>query len=151
MTDAGDARMQARPRPFWVAWLLVVTGMGALLGLAFVVLPGPMQDAFNLLIFGDRATPEGFSDRAVDYLEFAYAVLGAVMVGWMVLLAIVIHGPLRAGDRWAWTAVLASAGTWFVIDTTASIASGYPENAALNAVFGAGFAIGLWATRPTAR
>lgn len=124
---------------------------GALLGLAFVLLPGLMQDAFNRLIFGDTRTPEGFSPKAVDHSEFTYAVLGAVMVGWMMLLAFIIHGPLRSGERWAWTAVVASVGVWFVLDTTMSLASGYPENAALNAVFGVGFGVGLWATRPTAR
>lgn len=146
---SGD--VSARPRTFWVTWLLCVTVGGALLGLAFVLLPNLMQDSFNWLIFGQTRTPDGFSARAVDYLEFTYAVLGAVMAGWMVLLAFVIHRPLRAGEPWAWTAVLVSAGLWFVLDTTMSLAWGYPENAALNAVFGAGFGAGLWGTRPTAR
>lgn len=150
--DARDRSVvQTGPGGFWVGWLLAVTVGGAALGLAFVVLPDPMQDAFNWLIFGHAATPSGFSSDAVRYLKFTYAVLGAVMVGWMVLLALIINGPLRSGERWAWTAVLASVGVWFVVDTTMSLASDYPENAALNAMFGVGYAVGLWATRPAGR
>jgi hypothetical protein len=52
-------------------------------------------------------------------------VLGAVMIGWMVLLWSVVRGPFAKGERWASNAVTASVATWFVLDCTFSVATGY--------------------------
>ena len=85
-----------------------------------------------------------------NYLGFVYGVLGAVMAGWSVALLAIVHGPFRHGERWAWGAVAASLGLWFVADTTFSLASGFPGNVALNCIFAVVLAIPLIATRSLA-
>lgn len=114
----------------------------------FVVLRDLTQDFFDWMIFGGSSTPDAFGAGARDYIRFIYVVLGAVMIGWMVALLAIVRGPLAAGEPWGWYAVAGSLGTWFVIDTTFSLALGYPENAVLNAVVAGLAGIGLWATRP---
>jgi len=73
--------------------------------------------------------------EALGYTRFVYGVLDAVMVGWSVALWFVATGPLRRREPWAWNAVGASVATWFIIDSTLSIMSGYGENALLNLAF----------------
>ncbi len=136
------------PRRLWINWLLAAcTGAGAF-GLAMVLLPGPVESFFNWMVFGSTETPAAFSSEAAEYSRFVYGVLGAVMAGWMALIAAVVTGPLRAGERWAWLAVAASLGGWFVVDTAHSLVTGFPENAIFNVLFALALAPPLVATRP---
>lgn len=47
------------------------------------------------------------------------------MVGWMVGLLALVLGPVRRGRRWGWNALAGSLGTWFVVDSTFSLVSGF--------------------------
>lgn len=118
----------------WDRWLLtvlaLVTGYAALL-----VLRGAWPGAlFDRLGFG-MATAGITGGQARAFVLFSYGVLGAVIVGWMVLLAAVALGPLRRREPWAWWAVVASVSVWFGLDTGFSLAVGSPEHAAFNAIF----------------
>jgi hypothetical protein len=135
-------------RRFAVRWLLVVAVMTGAFGLSMVIAPGPIQSFFNWMIFGEGNAPPGFTDEAIDYLRFVYGVLGAVMAGWMALTAAVVAGPLAQGERWAWNAVAASVAVWFALDTTHSLVTGYPENAAFNVAFFVALGAPLVAARP---
>lgn len=102
---------------------------------------------FKRLIYGTDANPIS-SVEALDYTQFVYGVLGAVMVGWAVALWFVVTVPIRRRQRWAWNAVSASTATWFIIDSTLSLVSGYGENAVLNLAFALLFGVPLVAIRP---
>ena len=128
-----------------LAFACVATGCS---GLFFVVAGGATEAIFNRMVFGSAPSPVVGSD-ARDYLKFVYRVLGAVMVGWTASLASTVLGPLRRRERWAWSQVAWSIGIWFSVDTAASLASGFPENALLNVGFGLLFAIPLAGMRPT--
>ena len=128
-----------------LAFACVATGCS---GLFFVVAGGATEAIFNRMVFGSAPSPVVGSD-ARDYLKFVYRVLGAVMVGWTASLAPTVLGPLRRRERWAWSQVAWSIGIWFSVDTAASLASGFPENALLNVGFGLLFAIPLAGMRPT--
>ncbi len=146
--SAQEAGRESGSGELWIRWLLAVcAGVGAF-GLGMVLLPGPIESFFNWMVFGDTATPAGFSEGATDYSRFIYGVLGAVLAGWMALIAAIVAGPLRRRERWAWLAVAGSFAGWFVIDTTHSLVTGYPENAAFNAVFAIAFVPPLIALRP---
>jgi len=115
-----------------------------LFGASLVFLAGPMQKVFESLYLTPRAIT--LDSDAVHYTEFIGAVLGAVMVGWAVLLLFVLHGPFRNGERLAWDMIAASLITWFVLDTAYSLWSGFWQNAILNAAMFVLFAIPLGAT-----
>lgn len=123
--------MTTEARWRWVLLASVLVGAYA----AGLVVAGPVVGSlFDLLGFGpdDATVPDGLPR---DYVTFVYAVLGSVIVGWMVLLAGVAAGPLRAGDPWARPLLLGSVATWFVLDTGASLVLGFWTHAVFNAAF----------------
>ena len=134
------ARGTGRPRRVWDAAFAVGLGLVALLGIGLVVAAGPATTAFETLFFGGSGpVPDG---PATDYLAFVHRVLGAVLVGWAAVLAALSRG-LRRRERSAWVVTVVSLLTWYVLDTTASLLSGFPENAALNTALALALAVPL--------
>lgn len=125
----------------------VVIGAGVL-GIAFVVASATTVEAFDALYSVDGAASRSASDR--DYLRGVYGVLGAVMVGWMIVLHGLARGPLRRREYWAWQLTTRSVIVWFVLDSTIS-AFLIPRNVVLNLLFIAGFAVALVALRGECR
>jgi hypothetical protein len=105
-----------------------------------------MQAFFNVLMFGRSWLPPEYGSAVAPYLAFVYGVLGAVMLGWAVLMLLVLAGPFRRGEPEGWRMLAWPLAIWFVVDTTWSLATGYWQNAVLNAAFGLAFAIPLAAT-----
>jgi hypothetical protein len=122
------------PRTLWDRWLtvaiLVVLAYSALL----VAAGGVASEVFTRLGFG--MTEAGVeSPSARGYVLLLYGILGAVLIGWGVLLLAVVEGPLRRRQRWAWLAVTASLTCWFLVDTSLSLAVGFPTHALFNLAF----------------
>jgi hypothetical protein len=137
------------PPRLWVNVVLVWIAFVAAFSVAMIASRAVTGGLFNWVVFGKTATPSTFSSEAVDYQRLIFGITAAVMIGWSVLLWFVARGPLASGEPWAWRATTASIATWFVIDSTFSIATGYWQNAVLNTVFVAGVVPGLILTRPT--
>lgn len=119
----------------------------AVLAALMIVTPLPSH-LFSWIALGDW-TSFATEGRTGDYVSFSHAVTGAVMVGWMVCLWWMV-GQVRDRVPGAWRATALSIGGWFVLDSSTSIARGYPANAALNTVMALVLVLGLWLTR-TAR
>lgn len=91
---------------------------------------------FDLLQFGPNT--RGLAENGVDYAIFAFGVLGAVLVGWMVLLwgilelAVNSDPHIRSSAR---RAIATSTAVWFVLDTGFSLATGEVEHALFNIPF----------------
>lgn len=118
-----------RGRRLWDRLLAVGIGLVALLGVAMLLAAGPSASSFDTLFFsGPGPVPDG---AARDYLEFLLRVMGAVILGWSVLLAWVAR-RLRRREPAVWRAAVASVATWYVLDSTASLLSGFGANAAAN-------------------
>jgi hypothetical protein len=130
---------------FWSRWLQAGSLLVLVIGLAFVLAAGPVQELFESLYFVP-VTGETLSQEAAAYAAFLQGVLGAVMVGWSVLLFYVARGPFRRGEPEAWRMLLASLAAWFVADTLFSLWTGYWQNAILNAGLAIVFVIPLAAT-----
>jgi hypothetical protein len=54
-------------------------------------------------------------------LGFVFGVMGAMMLSWASLMAMLAIGPLRRGEGWAFWALLAGAVLWFAIDESFSV------------------------------
>jgi hypothetical protein len=72
------------------------------------------------------------------------AVLGGIACGWGLLLYLLASGPIAKGDRDARSMFVGSVVTWFVIDSLASLAAGWPLNLLLNAGFAALLLVPFW-------
>lgn len=142
--------MTVRSR-FWWRWLVVATAVVAIFGALLVLAPALMQRVLGALYFPPPAGPPSMDARGSGYVMFTAAVLGAVMIGWAVMLFLVLLGPFRRGEREGWTMLAVSLAAWFVPDTVFSLVSGFWQNAVLNAVLGILFAVPLAATFATFR
>jgi hypothetical protein len=129
-------------------WPLTAAAIGtALFGLVLVLAPDLTRQGFSLLMFNNPQHINSFAPEARAYISLLHGVLGAVMVGWALallglLLCLWTHAP-----RWAWRVLALSVGGWFVVDTTFSLGVGAWQNALLNLVFAAFFALGLFVAR----
>lgn len=131
---------------FWWFWLLAAVSGVILFGLALIFLPAQMEQFFNWMLFASQTAVPIQDPAAVAYVRFVYGVLGAVMVGWGVSMLWVLIGPYGRGERAGWLALATPLAFWFVLDSSLSVAQGFWQNAVLNSIFAALFALPLAAT-----
>jgi hypothetical protein len=134
------------PSSVWVPWLSAASVGVALFGLVLVLAPELTSQGFSLLVYFRHDQIAGFGAEALKYIQLAHAVLGAVMVGWGVLLLLLVRRFFARGFHEAWSFVAASLSAWFVPDTAFSLWSGFWPNAMLNVIFAVLFAVPLAAT-----
>ena len=60
------------------------------------------------------------------YQDFIYGLIGAMTVGWGLLLFFVAWKPFGNREAWAWWAIVISVDVWFVIDTWVALSFGAP-------------------------
>ena len=131
---------------FWRTWLNVwCVGVGlfglVLAGAAFEATSGATR-----LIFGFLGNPiEGALE---PHTQFSLAVLGAVSMGWAVVFYAAFDAAhkLGANGRTTWLLITDAAIVWYVVDTTLSVATGFPMNAVPNTILAIGFLIPLLAS-----
>jgi hypothetical protein len=118
---------------FWYRWLFV-------LGI-IIILFGVFMTLFNqsllFRLFNDQIDPVFWGDEAISeaFIKFqgwVYGVLGATMAGWGVMLIFIIQYPFRQREKWAWIAIAASLGFWYLLDTALSLYFGVFFNAVFN-------------------
>ena len=137
---------QRPPSSLWDRWLVAVVAAVAGYGAVLVAYGDAPAALFDRLGFG--MTPAGITaGPARDHVLLVYGVLGAVLIGWTLLLLTVVRGPLRHRRPWAWSAVALSTAGWFAADTAFSLAVGANAHAAFNLIFAVGFAVPLAALR----
>nr|NIW38184.1 hypothetical protein [Gemmatimonadota bacterium] len=71
---------------------------------------------------------------AIELRRWLYGVEGSTLVAFGILGFAVVRTAVRQGEPWAWKALALAVGTWFLLDTSISMAHGVWENAALNVV-----------------
>lgn len=137
----------AQPSKLWITWLLAVEAGVVVFGLILVLAPALARQGFSLLVYSTPDRIESFGVEQVRYISLGHAVIGGVMVGWDAALFYATWTLLAAGARAGWNIVVISVAAWFVPDPAYSLLSGFWQNAVLNTVFLALFAVPLWATR----
>ena len=112
------------------------------LGAMMLLTPELGEKIFYFVYYRTIDPPVDFSDEAQRYIRFTNAILGAVLIGWMILsyrLLAVRHDVAFATRQ----ALMLSFGCWFVIDTTFSALHGIWGNVTLNVLVAVGILLPL--------
>lgn len=128
---------------FWRGWFGL---WSASIGVFGAVLAGGAFDATSGPVRKLLVTLGGPNAGAFDpTLRFSLAVMGAVSIGWAVMLFLTLRAAIDRPDhsRPLWNAITAGMASWFVIDSALSIATGFGLNVAPNLVLAAMYGIGL--------
>lgn len=123
----------------------IVIGFGILITLA--AFP-PTAEPTRLLTDIIFWPPNGAETGAASETRLLSAIAGGVMVGWGVLMWLLVTRVFPRDPETARFMILASIGTWFVVDGIGSFAAGAPINVVLNIGFLALFVLPL--VRPVA-
>lgn len=126
-------------RGWFALWCVSIGIFGAVLsGGAFEATSGPVRLVLSTL----QGPVEAVFDPT---LRFSLAVLGAVSIGWAVTLSLIVKAAVELGDsgRPLWNAVSAGMASWFVIDSSLSVATGFGLNVAPNVALAAMYIIGV--------
>ncbi len=113
-------------------WLGVV-GLGmAVAGIGLALLADtPAFALMNKLI--DPAFWRSAPDESMrKFQAWSYAVMGAVMAGWGLTVAILAWQAFPGRQAWAWWAIAGGLGLWFLLDTAQSLRHRVYANAAIN-------------------
>ncbi len=133
---------------FWQSWLLVVGILIAGFGILMALTAGtPLFDLFNRQI-----NPAFWGGAAVDstarqFQHWIYAVWGATIAGWGIVLVYIVHYPFFRKEAWAWECVAVGVVVWYILDTLLSVYYGVFFNVAFNSVLLVAAAMPLMFTR----
>ena len=131
---------------FWWRWLVIADISVMLFGLMQSLFPNLVRQGFSLMVFGSASYIEAFPQDAIRYITLTHAVMGATMIGWSVSMMYTLFTQFRKGEWHGWLSLVVALTLWFIPDTTMSIATGFWQNAVLNTIFLALFAIPLAST-----
>jgi len=131
---------------FWRKWLVVASAGVAAIGVAFTVIAvtgaeGVLGDILKSVYPGDDPDTQESGLLLIG-------ITGAVMAGWTTLAVILFSDPTTASRPATWRGLAGGLTVWFLLDSTASIATGATLNLVPNVIFLAVFAPALAATRP---
>ena len=124
---------EAKSFLFWQRWLVGVGGLVAAFGVFMALLNGTPLFA----LFNDQIDPVFWDGQAVPaaglaFRGWVYGAWGATVAGWGVLVAFLALYPFKQRERWAWNALVAALGLWYLLDTGVSLYGGVIFNAVFN-------------------
>ncbi len=132
----------------WRRWLwyaslgLIAFGVGmALFNRTFLF--APVNRLIDPGFWNAGILPAGVS----AFQGWIYGAWGATVAGWGLTAAFLVRHAFARHTSWAWWALAAGIGVWFVLDTAISAANQVWANVVLNTILLALFAIPLAATR----
>lgn len=126
---------------FWRNWLTIWCWAVGLFGLTLTgaaaeITSGPVRLLFDIF--------NGPGELDLDaHMRFSVALLGAVTLGWSLTFAAAFQAAHMLGDRSrpVWIMITASVVGWYAIDSSLSIATGFPLNAASNTILFAAYLV----------
>lgn len=125
---------------FWRNWMLAWCFAVGLFGVVLAAGGLEIADGVTHFVFSLLNKPEEFN--LTPHLRFSLSVLGAVTIGWSVSLWAAINAANQLGKqsgRSTWILVTVSVLSWYVIDSTLSVATGFWLNTIPNTIFAAAF------------
>ena len=92
----------------WWGWLLALCGMAAFGGILFsfapqVLYPLTAKPFYN--VFFDHDAFSVLTNPELTFQNWVYGAAGSNLVAWSLALALIVVGPFRRGERWAWTVI----------------------------------------------
>ena len=126
-------------RNWFMIWCLSIGIFGAVLaGGALEATSGPVSLLLSVL---SGQGPISFDST----LRFSLGVMGGVSIGWAVSLYFTIVAATELGDqgRPLWNAITAGMISWFVVDSTLSVATGFGLNVLPNVALAGMYFVGL--------
>lgn len=122
--------------PFWQIWIKATCASLGLLGLllaggAMDATSGPAKLYFQFM--GDSSQLD-----LNPHMQVTLGVLGAVCIGWSITFfatfqaANMLHGEAATS---VWRTTLLGLTTWYIIDSTLSVVTGFWQNALVNTLF----------------
>jgi hypothetical protein len=109
---------------FWHRWLLGISILNILIGLAIAFFPNSFLFAAHTAAIEDTFFQGGLSAEAADLRTFLFGIIGGTLAGYFVLQTWIVRVPFSRREPWAWHAVTWALVLWFVVDTAMSIAHG---------------------------
>jgi hypothetical protein len=122
---------------FWRAWLIVASWAAAGFGLALALFnQTPLFD----VILNSHVDPAFWpiaprSPPVARFEQFVYGIMGAMLVGWGLMMALIAMFAFSATARAVWWGFVLSLLVWYSLDTAISLICGVRWNAALNSFF----------------
>ena len=128
----------------WKTWMTVWCWAVVVFGLALAGAGLPATDGLTRVLFAILGDPASF--HLDNQARFTIALMGAVTLGWALTMATAMRAAIALGDagRPVWVGLTGSLLVWFVIDSSLSIATGFPLNAASNTVILVTYLLPLW-------
>jgi len=134
--------MSASWRVWLIVWCVGIFIFGAVLaGGAFEATSGPVRLVYEAL---QGRGPLNFDPA----MRFSLGVMGGISIGWAMTMLLGIRAAIELGDRArpVWVALTLGLATWFVIDSTLSIATGFGMNVIPNIALIAGYLAAVFAS-----
>ena len=114
----------ARHFDFWRRWLLVVSIGSAAIGLVIAFFPDSPLFAYHTAAIEEVFFAGSMTDEAAELRRFLFGPIGGTIAGYFTMQTLIVRGPFRRRETWAWHAVFWPLVLWFAIDSTVSILHG---------------------------
>lgn len=130
-------------RTWLIAWCWVTLAIGAMF--AIIVVPplsAPAQLFLDVVFWPIDGQPAATARETV----FAVAVIGAVMIGWGVLMLGLVHDSALSREPRVWGLMTTALLVWFVVDSLVSWLAGATLNVLGNIAFVASWLLPIMAS-----
>lgn len=136
---------------FWSNWLICLTALLLIYGLAMAIAPRMMNAALiGPLLYHSEFLRTSFTKMAEPesiFRDVADGLLGAVTIGYGILIGWIAVEPFRRGERWARNALAMSIVAWTIIEAYVKLSGGLGIWSMAHIGFLVVFSIPLLATR----
>ena len=133
----------------WSGWLLALCGMVAFTGIMFafapqVLRPLMVRPFYN--VFFDHDAFAVLTKPELTFQNWVYGAAGSNVVAWSLALSLIVVGPFRRSERWAWMVIAITIAAKTLINIYVALNYGVVRDALGNVGLLIAFGIPLAAT-----
>ena len=113
---------------FWSRWVLLLSLVLIVYGLAMAIAPKLMNDTLVAPLLYHDAGLRGalilLAEPVLSYVRVLYGLLGAVTTGWAIMIGWIAFHPFRKGEPWAWNALVVTVSAWALLESYVKLVNG---------------------------